>query len=101
MKKADLELYTDYLISTFGQASATGLSAMVDGDVSHDRVTRFLSEREYTSKDLWKQVQQDLTWVDFVPMEADSRAVPLLEQDYIKAERMLGKIASGEFRYQD
>ena len=57
MKKADLELYTDYLISTFGQASATGLSAMVDGDVSHDRVTRFLSEREYTSKDLWKQVK--------------------------------------------
>jgi hypothetical protein len=30
---------------------------MVDGDVSHDRVTRFLSEREYTSKDLWKQVK--------------------------------------------
>lgn len=57
MKKAELELYTDYLISTFGSATATGLSAMVDGDVSHDRVTRFLSEREYTSKDLWLQVK--------------------------------------------
>ena len=51
MKKAELELYTDYLISTFGSATATGLSAMVDGDVSHDRVTRFLSETEYASTD--------------------------------------------------
>ena len=33
MKKADLDLYTDYLLSTFGAATATGLSAMVDGDV--------------------------------------------------------------------
>lgn len=57
MKKADLELYTDYLLSTFGAATATGLSSMVDGDVSHDRITRFLSEREYSSKDLWQQVK--------------------------------------------
>jgi hypothetical protein len=45
MKKAELELYTDYWISTLGSATATGLSSMVEGDVSHDRVTRFLSER--------------------------------------------------------
>ena len=57
MKKAELELYTDYLISTFGSATATGLSAMVGGDVSHDRVTRFLTQRAYTSKDLWMQVK--------------------------------------------
>ena len=43
MKKADLDLYTDYLLSTFGASTATGLSAMVDGEVSHDRITRFLS----------------------------------------------------------
>ncbi|MGH8857866.1 MAG: IS701 family transposase, partial [Polaromonas sp.] len=57
MKKADLDLYTDYLLSTFGAATATGLSAMVDGDVSHDRITRFLSGQNYTSKDLWQQVK--------------------------------------------
>ena len=57
MKKADLDLYTDYLLSTFGAATATGLSAMVDGDVSHDQITRFLSAQEYTSKDLWQQVK--------------------------------------------
>lgn len=57
MKNSDLELYTDYLLSTFGAATATGLSAMVGGDVSHDRITRFLSRQEYTSKDLWLQVK--------------------------------------------
>ncbi len=30
---------------------------MVGGEVSHDRVTRFLSGQDYTSKDLWVQVK--------------------------------------------
>ncbi len=57
MDKQQLELYTDYLISNYGYATATGLSAMTKGEVSHDKVTRFLSEREYTSKDLWLAVK--------------------------------------------
>ena len=57
MKKMDLELYTDYLLSTSGATTATGLSAMVDGEVSHDRISRFLAQRDYTSKDLWLQVK--------------------------------------------
>ena len=57
MDKQQLELYTDYLISNYGYATATGLSAMTNGEVSHDKVTRFLSEREYTSKDLWLAVK--------------------------------------------
>ncbi|SDX26964.1 hypothetical protein SAMN05421882_11304 [Nitrosomonas communis] len=46
MKKEKLELYTDYLISNNGYATATGLSSMLDGEISHDQVTRFLSEEE-------------------------------------------------------
>jgi hypothetical protein len=57
MKKSDLELYTDYVLSTFGATTATGLSSMVDGEVSHDRITRFLAKRDYTSKELWLQVK--------------------------------------------
>lgn len=57
MKNADIDLYTDYLLSTFGAATATGLSGMVDAEVSHDKVTRFLSAQDYTSKDLWRQVK--------------------------------------------
>lgn len=64
MNKEHLELYTDYLISTFGVATATGLSEMVCGAVSHDRVTRFLSEREYTSRDLWLQVKQTVREIE-------------------------------------
>ena len=64
MKKADLDLYTDYLLSTFGATTATGLSAMVDGDVSHDQITRFLSAQEYTSKDLWQQVKATVRSVE-------------------------------------
>ena len=64
MKKADLDLYTDYLLSTFGAATATGLSAMVEGDVSHDQITRFLSAQEYTSKDLWQQVKRSVRSVE-------------------------------------
>ena len=57
MKNANLDLYTDYLLTAFGAATATGLSAMVEGDVSHDQITRFLSAQEYTSKDLWREVK--------------------------------------------
>ena len=50
-------MYTDYLLSTFGATTATGLSAMLEGDVSHDRITRLLSKQGYTSKDLRLQVK--------------------------------------------
>jgi hypothetical protein len=60
MKKADLDLCTDYLLGACGFATATGLSEMVDRQVSHDKVTRFLSARQYTSKDLWAQVKPTL-----------------------------------------
>jgi len=56
-QRADLDLYTDYLLSAFGAATAAGLSAMVEGEVSHDRVTRFLSGEDFTSKDLWRHVK--------------------------------------------
>ena len=39
MKKCNFDLYTDYLLSTFGETTATGLSAMVEGAVSHDQIT--------------------------------------------------------------
>ena len=64
MKREELELYTDYLISGSGFATATGLSEMLDGEMSHDKVTRFLSEREYTSKDLWREVKSTVRKIE-------------------------------------
>ncbi len=47
MDKNLLELYSDYLLSSFGATTATGLSALLEGSISHDRVTRFLSQGDY------------------------------------------------------
>lgn len=52
-----LELYTDYLLSAFGYTTATGLSKMTGAAVSHDKVTRFLSEKELNSSELWRLVK--------------------------------------------
>jgi hypothetical protein len=57
MNSKYLDLYTDYLAVTFGYATATGLSKLLDGSISHDKITRFLSDGEWSSKDLWKQVK--------------------------------------------
>lgn len=64
MNNENFDLYVDYLLSTFGSATATGLSAMVDGEVSHDKITRLLSGQDYTSKDLWHQVKSTLRKIE-------------------------------------
>lgn len=51
--KQMLDIYSDYLIASFSQTSATGLSNLVNGEISHDQVTRFLSQEKKTAKDLW------------------------------------------------
>lgn len=52
-----LDLYSDYLISSRGQTTATGLSSLLDGAICHDSITRFLGGNCFTSKDLWLQVK--------------------------------------------
>lgn len=59
-----LDLYTDYLISAFGQTTGTGLSALLGGSVSHDRIQRFLAQREFTSADLWQLVKPHVRAVE-------------------------------------
>lgn len=51
--KQMLDIYSDYLIASFSQTSATGLSNLLNGEISHDQVTRFLSQDKKTAKDLW------------------------------------------------
>ncbi len=52
-----LDLYSDYLISSFGLATGTGLSNLLNGQISHDRVQRFLAGKRKTSADLWTLVK--------------------------------------------
>jgi DDE superfamily endonuclease len=57
MSKSMLDIYTDYLICSFGQASATGLARLLSNEISHDAVTRFLSAEPKTSAALWHVVK--------------------------------------------
>ncbi|MDR1201613.1 MAG: IS701 family transposase, partial [Tannerellaceae bacterium] len=52
-----LDLYTDYLLSSTGSTTATGLSRLLEGELSHDKISRLLSGQDFTSKDLWHQVK--------------------------------------------
>ena len=84
-----LDLYTDYLLSSFGQVTATGLSKAVDGSISHDKITRMLSENHYTSKDLWKEVKSMVRKI-----ENDSGCLifddSLLEKPYTDENEVVG-----------
>jgi len=57
MNKQLLETYSDYLLSSFSYTTATGLSMLVEGEISHDKVTRFLSSEELSSSKLWKIIK--------------------------------------------
>ena len=45
-----LDIYTDYLICQNKYATATGLSEMLEGDIAHDKVKRFLRVSDFASK---------------------------------------------------
>ena len=59
-----LDLYSDYLISAFGQTTATGLASLVDGDISHDQVQRSLASEKKTSSDLWRIVKPHVRQIE-------------------------------------
>jgi hypothetical protein len=51
------DLYSDYLLASFGATTATGLSELLEGEVSHDQVTRYLAGTQKTATDLWRTVK--------------------------------------------
>lgn len=57
MNKEMLDLYSDYIIGSFGAITATGLSGATDGQISHDKISRFLNGSEMGSKQLWELVK--------------------------------------------
>jgi len=64
MKRNILDLYTDYLISSFGQTTATGLAQLMEGAISHDQVTRMLSSPKMTSRDWWQMVKPQVRKIE-------------------------------------
>ena len=64
MHKDILDLYSDYLISSFGQTTATGLSNLMKGEISHDQVSRMLGSPKMTSKDWWLMVKPQVRKIE-------------------------------------
>ena len=52
-----LDVYGDYLLCSTEQTTATGLSRLVDGSLSHDKISRFLAGESFDSRSLWQQVK--------------------------------------------
>jgi hypothetical protein len=52
-----LDLYAKLLLANLGNINATVLSQALDGEVSHDAISRYLRESIYTSRDLWKFIK--------------------------------------------
>ncbi len=57
MPTCTLDLYTDYLLSSTGPTTATGLSRLLDGSLSHDHITRWLSSAQWGPAELWRQAK--------------------------------------------
>ncbi len=51
------DLYSDYLRAWFGATTATGLSQLLEGEVSHEQVTRYLAGTKKTAAALWRTVK--------------------------------------------
>ena len=79
MNKDLLELYCDYLLSAFSHTTATVLSAMTGGTVSHDKITRFLAEEEFDSAALWLLVKLMVRQHDRQE-EREEAAVPIIDE---------------------
>lgn len=69
-----LDIYTDYLISQNHKATATGLSTLLEGAISHDRITRFLHSGDFGSKELWSIVKPSIRAV-----QTDASGVLLID----------------------
>ena len=64
MNKNMLDIYSDYLIAQNQYATATGLADLLDGQISHDKITRFLNGKESSSKDLWEYIKPEIRRIE-------------------------------------
>jgi len=59
-----LDIYSDYLIAQNQYATAVGISDLLEGRISHDKITRFLNGEELASKELWEYVKPELRKIE-------------------------------------
>ncbi len=64
MRNDLIELYSDYLLSSYGKITASGLSDLLDGAYSHDQFSRLLSGNDSSSQTLWQFVKSTVREVE-------------------------------------
>ena len=64
MKNDLIDLYSDYLLSSFGKTTATGAAELLDGAYSHDQFTRLLSTNDFSSRTLWQFVKPTVRQIE-------------------------------------
>jgi len=57
MKFKLFDLYSDYLLSSFAATTATGMSALLEQEISHDQSSRMLNQRRLQPADWWQMVK--------------------------------------------
>lgn len=72
-------MYTDYLLVSTAQTTATGMSALLEDSLSHDRITRFLSKEDFTSQYLWHLVKPMVRHIEQRAQVADEPGVLILD----------------------
>ena len=45
-------------------ATAIGLSDLLEGRISHDKITRFLNSNEFSSKELWEYIKPEIRKIE-------------------------------------
>ncbi len=50
-------LYEEMLLISIGLVAATGISKVMDNEISHDKITRLLSGRIFSEKYLWQKAK--------------------------------------------
>lgn len=86
------DLYSDYLLVNQGQTTATGLSELIEGKISHDAITRSLHQQSYGSAQLWQVVRP------FIEQIADPNAVLTLD-DTVEAKTYMKQNPLIRFHY--
>lgn len=79
LDKKMLELYSDYMIVSQGQVSATAFSKVLDGKYSHDQLTRFLSKNEFAEDEHWEYIKPIIR-----KYESESHGILAIDDTVIK-----------------
>ena len=64
MNYALLDLYSDYLLSSFSATTATGLSRLMNNDLSHDQISRMLNSQELAPKEWWLMIKRHVRAIE-------------------------------------